>query len=67
MPRYSDQEIEEFLEQKSEKKREIIQICSDMDFLHALCNDGSLWYMDTKNKWIRLPSISQTGYDNETS
>lgn len=49
-------------------KRKIIQICSSSlrddfvspDILYALCNDGTVWFMETNDKgWIKVQDIPQ--------
>lgn len=55
--------------------RKIIQItsscCSDMNgsdiyFLSALCNDGTVWeYMHTTNSWYQLSNIPQSANEED--
>jgi len=47
--------------------RKIIQICSDVEtdevfgVLHALCNDGTLWFRTQKNGegWTQIKGVPQ--------
>lgn len=56
------------------KSRKIIQICSSSlrddyiapDILYALCDDGTVWFMESVDKgWHKISDIPQGEEENE--
>ena len=48
-------------------KRRIIQICSDVDNVHCLCNDGTVWIYFHQGVWKKINDIPQDEIkENET-